>query len=43
MFQINEIITVLPYSVPEKEKSLLFDKALSALTDHHYQNCTEYK
>ena len=36
-------MTTLPYSVPEKEKSLLFDKALSSLTEHHYQNCSEYK
>jgi len=43
MFQINKIMTTLPYSVPEKEKSLLFDKALSSLTEHHYQNCSEYK
>ena len=43
MFQINEIMTTLPYSIPEKEKSVLFDKALSSLTEHHYQNCSEYK
>ncbi len=36
-------MTTLPFSVPEKEKSLLFDEALRSLTDHHYRHCSEYK
>jgi len=43
MFQINEIMTTPPFSLSKKEKSILFKEALSSLTNHHYQNCTEYK
>ena len=43
VFNINDIMTTLPFSVPEKEKSLLFDEALRLLTDHHYRYCSEYK
>ncbi|SVB63751.1 uncharacterized protein METZ01_LOCUS216605, partial [marine metagenome] len=43
MFQINEIIATLPYSLSQKEKSVLFNAALRSLTDHHYQHCSEYK
>ena len=43
LFQINEIIATLPFSLSKKEKSVLFDTALRSLTDHHYQHCSEYK
>jgi len=43
MFQINEILSTSPFSLSKKEKSILFKEALSSLTNHHYQNCTEYK
>ena len=43
LFQINEIITTLPFSLSKKEKSVLFNAALRSLTDHHYQHCSEYK
>ena len=43
MFQINEIITTPPFSLSKKEKLILFNEAMSSLTNHHYQNCSEYK
>ena len=43
MFKINEIMTTPPFSLSKKEKSILFKEALSSLTNHHYQHCTEYK
>ncbi len=36
-------MTTPPFSIPEKEKSLLFDEALRSLTDYHYQHCEKYK
>ena len=38
LFQINEIIATLPFSLSKKEKSVLFNAALRSLTDHHYQH-----
>jgi hypothetical protein len=32
-----------PFSIPEKEKTLLYNRALRSLNDHHYRNCSEYK
>ena len=43
MFQINDIMTTSPFSLSKKGKSILFKEALSSLTNHHYQHCTEYK
>ena len=43
MFQINEIMSTSPFSLSKKEKLILFKEALSSLTNHHYQHCTEYK
>ncbi|SVE20167.1 uncharacterized protein METZ01_LOCUS473021, partial [marine metagenome] len=43
MFKINEIMTTPPFSLSKKEKSILFKEALSSLTNHHYQHCSEYK
>ena len=43
LFQINEIIATLPYSLSKKEKSILFNEAMSLLTNHHYRHCSEYK
>ena len=43
MFQINEIMTIPPFSVPKEDKALLYNKALSSLTKHHYRNCSIYK
>ncbi len=43
LFQINEIIATLPFSLSKKDKSALFNTALRSLTDHHYQHCSEYK
>ena len=43
MFQINEIIAKEPFSLSKKDKSILFYEAMNSLTNHHYQNCSEYK
>ena len=43
MFQINEIMTTPPFSLSQKEKSILFNKAMSSLTNHHYRHCSKYK
>ena len=43
LFQINEIMATLPYSLHKKEKSDLFNEALRSLTDHHYRHCSKYK
>ena len=32
-----------PFSIKEKEKILLYNRALRSLNDHHYRNCREYK
>ena len=32
-----------PFSIKEKEKSLLYKRALRSLNNHHYRNCREYK
>ena len=43
MFQINEIMTIPPFSIPKKEKTLLYNRALRFLNDHHFRNCSEYQ
>jgi len=43
MFQINKILRIQPFSLPKKEKSILFNEAMSSLTNHHYRHCSKYK
>ena len=43
MFQINEILTTPPFSLSKKEKLILFNEAMSSLTNHHYRHCSKYK
>jgi|ETNmetMinimDraft_2_1059921.scaffolds.fasta_scaffold05214_3 phenylacetate-coenzyme A ligase PaaK-like adenylate-forming protein len=43
MFQINKIMTSPPFSITNKEKSILFNEAMRSLTNHHYQHCSKYK
>ena len=43
MFQINEIMPPPPFSLSKKEKSILFNKAMSSLTNHHYRHWLSYK
>ena len=43
MFKINELIETPPFSLSKKEKLILFNNALPILTNHHYQQCSEYQ
>ena len=43
MFQINEIMTIPPFSVPKEEKSYIYNEALRSITKHHYRNCLKYR
>lgn len=39
----EEIMSLPPYSLSEKEKNILLTKRLTELTVHHTENCPEYK
>jgi phenylacetate-coenzyme A ligase PaaK-like adenylate-forming protein len=40
---LQPLFDVAPYSLPKKEKTILFGRYLSQLTIHHYNNCLPYK
>lgn len=43
MFELDNIIDVLPFSLAKADKSALFKNALHHLTKHHYENCLQYR
>ena len=43
MFDINNIIDTPPFSLSKQDKGVLYNDALSELTQHHYNNCTQYQ
>jgi len=43
VFNINEIINTPPYSMPQDEKTNLYNRLLRLLNDYHYRSCPEYK
>ena len=43
LFNINELMMTHPYSVNERDKSIIYNRALKFLNEYHYQNCSEYK
>lgn len=40
---ISDVSNIPPYSLKSKEKQLLLNQLLFALTRHHYSNCYEYR
>ncbi len=36
-------MTSPPFSITNKEKSILFNEAMRSLTNHHYRHCSKYK
>lgn len=43
MFDLDNIIDMLPFSLAKGEKESLYVDALNALTKHHYTNCPPYR
>lgn len=43
MFNLNDLINEPLYALPQKPKEELYVRALSDITKHHYQSCTQYK
>lgn len=40
---LDELLTLKPYSLDQKEKDIILTEMLAELTIHHYQNCIEYR
>jgi len=40
---MTDFTAAKPYSMPAREKRKFFDKAISRLTRHHYEQCQEYR
>ena len=43
MITFEELINIPPFGLNQPEKNDLFIKNLTALTEHHKKNCSEYK
>ena len=43
MFEIANIINDPPFSLSQKEKDSLYMKALTELTEYHFENCWQYR
>lgn len=43
MFDLDNIINILPFSLDKKEKEELYEDALNDLTKHHYAHCPQYR
>jgi phenylacetate-coenzyme A ligase PaaK-like adenylate-forming protein len=43
VFDLNRLINIKPFSMPQAEKAALYGDALGDLTRHHYANCPQYR
>jgi phenylacetate-coenzyme A ligase PaaK-like adenylate-forming protein len=43
MYDLEEFFKIAPFSLEKQEKNILFNKYLKVLTQHHYNNCNQYK